>query len=118
MTPDTINRLMAKPIDWSAPSAALDLAWSRLASDAWSRRDFTPATHAAFAAALREAWKTVRMMREGSRRAKLANEDPDIHMLRVRRAQLFNKSFHMPIENDLRKIDDEIRRRTDALAVA
>lgn len=115
MNADTINRIMQAPIDYDAPGAAMRLAWNKIARDQWSRRDFTPVTPSMLSASLRFAWGTVKMIRDNRRKAALANQDPDIHRLRVQRSLLFNKPFRMPIENDLRRIDREISERTAAL---
>lgn len=108
MNAATINRILATDIDYDAPSAAMQLAWSNMAQERWSRRDFSAVTPQALSESLRFAWKTVKKIRENRRIAKLANECPEIHRLRVERKMLFNKSAHVSIKADIERIDRKI----------
>jgi hypothetical protein len=116
MNIDAINRQLspARPIDWFAPGAAMQLAWFWTAQELWSDRDFTSNARALFSAKLAKAWAHVKTQRRWLQRQAAARTDARVQALLARRDRLQNQPFSISIRAEQNSIDAQIDAILDA----
>lgn len=114
---DSITRLQGVNFDHMQRGAAMKLAWIWIAQDHWSRRHYGPVSRQDLSRAMKEAHASIRVSRRFAKQKALADKDPRVIALREQRTMLENKSFHISIEQEQRRIDSEIYAIINSLEV-